>query len=223
MAQFGGTGGTWALMPSTWQASNHSWFSPEGSFTSSAYMTVETSALDLGSSKWFYPTTTCNTVNTSSSSTITVEYATSDDDITYSSYQLPQAFKARYIKTQVTISLDTTYEGISSVITEANFDTKFVTRTGLDTSALSGSTGSRTLDLSDELSKIFTMEATATSISDVVMPRVVLNTPYDLLQFSLIDMDSYGKVAIDTTINMVVNGFPAIETVASTGEVRTIQ
>jgi hypothetical protein len=55
------------------------------------------------------------------------------------------------------------------------------------------------------------------------MPRVVLNTPYDLLQFSLIDMDSYGKVAIDTTINMVVNGFPAIETVASTGEVRTIQ
>ncbi len=222
MALYGGTGGTWALLPSNWSSSNFTWYNWDGTFTSPAHLTVTSTALDLGAKKWFFPTTTINTRNTNSSSTIVITYATSDDGITYTTGQLPSAFNARYLKTEIDILISNGYEGLSSLVTEAHFDTKTVNYNALDTSTLGGSVSARTIDLSTNFSNIFSASVTpSASSTDKIASKISNDTP-STFAFSVFDLDSYGKVDIDSTINLTISGFPALETIASTGQVKVI-
>lgn len=215
--------GTWLTLPATWAGSGFSWYNWDGTFTSPTHLTVTSTALDLGAKKWIYPTTTINTLNTDSSSTIVITYATSDDDITYTTGQAPSAFNTRYLKTEIDILISNGYEGLSSLVTEAHFDTKTVNYNALDTTTLGGSTSARTIDLSTNFSNIFSASVTpSASSSDKIASKISNDTP-STFAFSVFDLDSYGKVDIDSTINLTVSGFPALETIASTGQVRIIQ
>jgi len=223
MSLYASDGSTWSTLPTSWSAGSFAWYNWDGTFTSPTHLTVTSNALDLGEKKWFFPTTTLNTTNTDSSSTIVITYATSDDDVTYTTGQLPTAFNARYLKTEIDILVSSGYEGLSSLITEAHFDTKTVNYNALDTSTLGGSTSARTIDLSNNFSNIFSASVTpSASSSDKIASKISNDTP-STFAFSVFDLDSYGKVDIDSTINLTISGFPALETIASTGQVKVIQ
>jgi hypothetical protein len=222
MALYASSGNTWTLLPSTWSGSGFTWYNFDGTYVSGTHITTTSNALDLGSVKWFYPTSSLITVGTNASSTIVITYATSDDDVTYTTGQVPGAFKSRYVKVEVDIFVTTGYEGLSSLVLEAHFDTKTVNFNALDTSTLGGSTSARTLDLSNDVSNVFSANVTpSASSSDKIASKISNDTP-STFAFSVFDLDSYGKVDIDSTINLTVSGFPALETIASTGEVRVI-
>ena len=101
MSLYASDGSTWSTLPTSWSAGSFAWYNWDGTFTSPTHLTVTSNALDLGEKKCFFPTTTLNTTNTDSSSTIVITYATSDDDVTYTTGQLPTAFNARYLKTEI--------------------------------------------------------------------------------------------------------------------------
>lgn len=183
---------------------------------------VESEVYDTGSIRWFSPNITVLPVNTTSDNTFTTEVKFSDDNVTYTSYMSPTAYKARYFQTRVTVTntaTDITNEGVAAIINIPNYDTVTVPFTGLDTSTLGGTTSARTYDLSDYFSNVLAMTAVSTT-GELVLPQLTSTT--STATFSLIDLDTFSKTAIDDTINMTVTGFPKLDTDTSTGNVTAV-
>ena len=169
-------------------------------------------AIDLGAVINVVPVVTCTT-NTSTAHVISFEI--SDDDSSYSAASTG-ALTARYIKTKVVITNTGARPGftflqaqfIKDVINESLFNK--------DTSTLTGSSASRTIPITKTFSKILLVQG-AQSQSETDSTYAVLCTDYSNTapKLKVVDLDTFGKVDANATIDILVSGLPGITTTAS--------
>ena len=88
-----------------------------------------------------------------------------------------------------------------------------------DTSTLTGSSASRTIPITKTFSKILLVQG-AQSQSETDSTYAIQCTDYSNTapKLKVIDLDTFGKVAANATIDILVNGLPGITTL-STGDI----
>jgi|SRR6056300_316605 len=191
----------WASLTAAW-STMLTWYDPLGDATGN--VTHTSSSTDLGSVRWVWPTTVI-TADGIGANGVGISYETSTDNVTYSG-QAVSSFETRYVKTVVDADADVLF----SLNSEYNQDIKTQTYQDLDTTTLSGTTAQRSIDLSTDFSAIFGIVVNSAAAETDLLSVQVDSTQPANVAFSVIDMDSYGKVAVDGTINMTVTGYPAI-------------
>jgi hypothetical protein len=203
---------TWDDIASlTWADSTYNWsaFSPT-SANASATWSYSTSAQDLGSAKTFYPTTQ---VDWDRKQPIYITYDYSLDGNVYYNTQ-PGSITARYLKTNVT----TSGSYVGSIYTQANYNPTAETHYNLDTSTLSGNVNYRILDTNNFSSiQSITITPSLTESRPLVGKLIANNT--GSIQFKVIDLDTWDKVAVNGNVNIVVTGFPYLTTNPQAGVV----
>ena len=85
-----------------------------------------------------------------------------------------------------------------------------------DTSGYAGSSASRTIPITKTFSKILLVQG-AQSQSETDSTYAVLCTDYSNTapKLKVVDLDTFGKVDADATIDILVSGLPGITTTAS--------
>lgn len=210
---------TWTQAPANWTAYT-SWDgfgdTLESGGSISTTLTYLGAAVDLGAIKNVVTVASCNT-NTTVAHVISFEI--SDNDSSYSAVSAG-ALTARYIKTQVVVTNTSARPGfynlastmIEDVINESLFNQ--------DTSGYAGSSASRTIPITKSYSKILLVQG-AQSVSETDSTYAVMCTDYSNTapKLKVIDLDTFGKVADNATIDILVSGLPGITTIA-TGDIQ---
>ena len=183
----------------------------QGGATIDTQLEFLSDAVDLGAVLNVVPTVVCVT-NTSTAHVISFEI--SDNDSSYSAASAG-ALTARYIKTKVVVTNTAERPGftflqasfIQDVINESLFNK--------DTSTLTGSSASRTIPITKTFSKILLVQG-AQSQSETDSTYAVQCTDYSNTapKLKVIDLDTFGKVDADATIDILVSGLPGITTTA---------
>jgi hypothetical protein len=187
------------------------WYDPLDDATGNIAHT--SSSVDLGDERWVWPTTVI-TADGIGPTGIGISYLTSTDNVTYTS-QAVSSFETRYVKTVIDADADIVY----SLNSEYNQDIKTKTYQDLDTTTLSGTTAQRSIDLSSDFSAIFGVVVNSAASETDILSVQIANVEPANVAFSVVDMDSYGKVAVDGTINMTVTGYPTITLDTAAGTV----
>ena len=200
--------------PSTW-AGYTSWdgFGDTiGGTGISTTLTFLSDAVDLGAVINVVPTVVCVT-NTSTAHVIS--FQTSNDDVSYSAASIGP-LTARYIKTQVVVTNTAKRPGFTFL--EAQFIQDVINESlfNQDTSGYAGSSASRTIPITKTFSKILLVQG-AQSQSETDSTYAVLCTDYSNTapKLKVVDLDTFGKVDADATIDILVSGLPGITTTAS--------
>jgi len=200
--------------PSTW-AGYTSWdgFGDTiGGTGISTTLTFLSDAVDLGAVINVEPTVVCVT-NTSTAHVIS--FQTSNDDVSYSAASTGP-LTARYIKTQVVVTNTAKRPGFTFL--EAQFIQDVINESlfNQDTSGYAGSSASRTIPITKTFSKILLVQG-AQSQSETDSTYAIQCTDYSNTapKLKVIDLDTFGKVDADATIDILVSGLPGITTTAS--------
>ena len=209
---------TFTQAPATWSAYT-SWDgfgdTLQASGSISTTLTFLGDAIDLGAVINVVPVVVCET-NTSTAHTITFE--TSNDDTSYSAASIG-ALTARYIKTKVVVTNSAARPGFTLLRSEFIKDVISNSLFNQDTSGYAGSSASRTIPITKTFSKILLVQG-AQSQSETDSTYAVLCTDYSNTapKLKVVDLDTFGKVAADATIDILVSGLPGITT-ATNGDV----
>lgn len=181
----------------------------------STTLTFVGDAIDLGAVINVVPVVTCIT-NTSTAHVISFEI--SDDDSSYSAASIG-ALTARYIKTKVVVTNSAARPGFTLLRSEFIKDVISNSLFNQDTSGYAGSSASRTIPITKTFSKILLVQG-AQSQSETDSTYAVLCTDYSNTapKLKVVDLDTFGKVAADATIDILVSGLPGITT-ATSGDV----
>jgi len=193
---------TWSSISTlTWADSDYNWASfGANTANATASWSYTTTATDLGSYKSFYPTTE---VVWDSQQPVTIQYEYSTDGNTYVTANA-EPMSGRYIRTKIT----TTGAWLSSINTIINTDTKTETYYNLNTATLSGNVNYRTVN-TQNFSSIQSLVVTPTaSETKSISGRLIDNTGN--IKIRIIDLDTWGKTAVDANVNIVVVGFPRL-------------
>jgi hypothetical protein len=169
-------------------------------------------AFDLGAVINVVPVVICLT-NTSTAHTISFEI--SDDNVSYSAASAG-ALTARYIKTKVVVTNTSARPGFTLLQSEFIKDVISNSLFNQDTSTYAGSSASRTIPITKTFSKILLVQG-AQSQSETDSTYAVLCTDYSNTapKLKVVDLDTFGKVDADATIDILVSGLPGITTTAS--------
>lgn len=209
---------TFTQAPATWSAYT-SWDgfgdTLQASGSISTTLTFLGDAIDLGAVINVVPVVVCET-NTSTAHVISFEI--SDDDSSYSAASIG-ALTARYIKTKVVVTNSAARPGFTLLRSEFIKDVISNSLFNQDTSGYAGSSASRTIPITKTFSKILLVQG-AQSQSETDSTYAVLCTDYSNTapKLKVVDLDTFGKVAADATIDILVSGLPGITT-ATSGDV----
>jgi hypothetical protein len=204
--------GTWSSLTNAWSTYTGGWSDPAG--TSTGNISLTSNVTDIGEIVWVWPTTEVGSVGVGNAG-ITITYATSTDNVTFSTQSVGTLY-GRYFKTIVEADADE----LTYIFTEYHQEISTKTYQNLDTTTLSGNTAARTIDVSGDFSKIFGQVVNAASTENKILLVDVGNIQPANLTFTLRDVDTYGKVAVDGNVNITITGYPSLELVSSTGQVR---
>lgn len=203
---------TWAdLGSTTWADSDWDWQS--FSEPTHSEWTYTTTAFDIGRKTWVVPETFVTSSGSPGDYAVNISYSISDDNITFTP-QAAGAFNARYVKVVVTTAKDY----ITGIQSDYYQNTITYTATDVDTSTLAGSVSARQLPIT-------TMSAiTAASFQpDIAETRplsfAVLDTDPATFSFVSKNLDTWGRVAVDATINITVWGLPSVIINTNSGSV----
>jgi len=206
---------TWTQAPANWTGYT-SWDGFGDTLVSGgAILTTLTflgDAIDLGALIHVVPVVVCET-NTSTAHTITFE--TSPDDSTYTAASIG-SLTARYIKTQVVVTNTAKRPGFTLLRSEFIKDVISNSLFNQDTSGYAGSSASRTIPITKTFSKVLLVQG-AQSQSETDSTYAVLCTDYSNTapKLKVVDLDTFGKVDANATIDILVSGLPGITTTAS--------
>jgi hypothetical protein len=204
---------TWSdIAALTWAQTDFNWISGNSlqanSTASWSYVTYRT---DLGAVKTFYPTTR---VVWDKSQPVTIQYEYSLDDATYT-LVTPQPITARYIRTNIT----TTGSYLSSIDTLINTNTISETASDISTATLAGNVNMRTLPFTN-FSTITAITFNAnTTETKTIAGQVVSNDNAGNVKVKIVDLDTWGKTAINANVNITATGFPKLTANATLGTV----
>lgn len=195
----------------TWADSDLNWtsFSSNANVSSSSW-SYTTTATDLGSNKWFYPTTYVIWDNTQP---VTINYEYSTDGSSYTTANAEPMY-GRYLKTKIT----TTGSYLTKIETLVNTQAKTETYYNLNTSTLSGNVSHKILDTSN-FSKVQSVTITSAITETKSVQGYLVSNNTDSITIRVIDLDTWDKVAVDANVNIVVVGFPKITANATSGTV----
>lgn len=223
---------TWADLDGSAWSDLVTWYNPPGYYMPGQDLDYTSQPQDLGSRRWSVPATTVDAVNVLSGSEFVVTYLISDDGINYTEV-FPQALLARYIKTRVRVPMRTGNEGFRSVKSDFKTVTKTLRFESLDTSTVDaansetqsvadglGVTTARTLVVSDQFSQVTGASIEPDITETRVVSIVIVDTAAGNFTFGIRDIDTWGQVSTDATINLTLTGLPLIEYFPATGEVR---
>ena len=193
---------TWANIATvTWANSTFNWASFDANAANStASWSFTTSATDLGSYKSFYPTTE---VDWDNRQPVTIQYEYSTDGNTYVTANA-EPISSRYIRTKIT----TTGAYLTSINTTVNTDTRTETYYNLDTATLAGNVNYRTVN-TQNFSGIQTLVVTPTAAETRPLTGRLID-PTGNIKIRIVDLETWGKTAVDGNVNIVVVGFPRL-------------
>ena len=208
----------WTEMPSQWDGYT-SWdgFGDTiGGTGISTTLTFLSDAVDLGAIKNVIPMASCITNTTVAH---VISFQTSDDNISYSAVSAG-VLTARYIKTQVVVTNTAARPGFYNLASTMVEDVINESLFNQDTSGYAGSSASRTIPITKSYSKILLVQG-AQSVSETDSTYAVMCTDYSNTapKLKVIDLDTFGKVAADATIDILMSGLPGITTIA-TGDIQ---
>jgi len=204
---------TWGgLTTSTWGDCTYDWQSCIAP-TYSEYTYTSTVA-DIGTTPgWVIPITTVKASGTDGDYPVTISYECSLDNSTWTAYSVGVLY-GRYFRVVVTTAKDY----LISIATEYRSATSSKSYSDLDTSTISGTIDDR--DLPQSFSKIISVNSSASASTTKPIQLVVNDYTPSTFSFKLIDLDSWGKVSTDATINLLIQGLPNVSANATTGTVR---
>lgn len=212
MALYRTSTSTWSSLTQPWTAYTGTWADPTGTGTGNITVTSETT--DLGEIAWVWPTTQVTALGIGNSG-IGISYSVSTDNSSFTTQPVGPLF-GRYFKTVINADADE----LLDLTTTYNQEITTKTYQELNTATVTGNTQQRTLNVSNDFSKIFGVIVNASASDSRLLVVDVANTQPANLAFSLRDVDTYGKVAVDGNVNITITGYPAVELVASAGQVR---
>jgi hypothetical protein len=154
-----------------------------------------TAANDLGSVTTFYPETAVDALGT-----VTVKYLVSDDDVSYTEYS-PVVLTGRYVKVKVTIANATTTAELYRI--ESNYFTDPASETFKDLSISSSGT---TLPIARTFGSLAGITASTSANIQAVLTDTTPTAPV----VTCYDMDTWGKIAVNTTATITLTGYPSI-------------
>jgi hypothetical protein len=186
----------------TWADCDQDWITASALVPGAgANWSYTTDATDLGTSKWFYPTTT---VSWDDTEPVAITYLVSNDDSTYTELS-PGVLNGRYIKTKIT----TAGAWLASINTDINTTPITETHYDLSTSTLSGTVDARVLSTA-RFSQIQSVVITAGVSETRAIQGQIISNNSGSITFRVIDVDTWAKVAVDANVNIVIVGFPNI-------------
>lgn len=202
---------TWANIASlTWADSTFNWASwNANAANSTSSWSFTTTATDLGSQKSFYPT---SQIEWDRAQPVTIQYEHSNDDVTYTTANA-EPITSRYIRTKIT----TTGAYLVSIDTQINTDTKTETYANINTATLTGNVNFRTVN-TQNFSGIQSLVITPTSTESRPLSGRLMD-PLGNIKIRVVDLDTWGKTAVDGNVNIVVVGFPRLTANATLGTV----
>ena len=209
----------WSEAPATWTAYD-SWdgfgCTLQGGATIETELEFLSDAVDLGAIKNVVPIASCIT-NTSTAHVISFQI--SDNDSSYSAASAG-ALTARYVKTQVVVTNTSARPGFTSLSSTMVEDVINESLFNQDTSGYAGSSASRTIPITKTYSKILLVQG-AQSQSETDSTYAVMCTDYSNTapKLKVVDLDTFGKVDADATIDILISGLPGITTIA-TGDIQ---
>jgi hypothetical protein len=213
MALYRTTNPTWtSLSGNSWGNCSGFWYDPLN--TATGNIAVISNVTDLGEVAWVWPTTTVISSELGNLGAI-ISYQTSTDNVTFTNAAVGSLF-GRYFTTVLAVDADELY----SVSTEYHQEITTKTYQDLDTTTLTGNTSQRSINVSTDFSKIFGVIVNAAESETRLLVIDVANTTPSNLTFSVRDVDTYGKIAVDGNVNITITGYPAVELDATTGVVR---
>ena len=203
---------TWANIAAvTWGNADVNWVSANSSLpTYSQAWTSNTDVTDLGSIKSFYPVTS---VEWDDTYPVTITYEVSLDGTTFTEYSAGP-LTGRYLKTKI----NTQGQYLSSISTEIQTAPIIETYYNINSADLPGNVTHRRLS-TNSFSQIQSVTITsAVTESRPIGGQIVENTTGNVI-IRAIDLDSWGKVATNANVNIVVVGFPRLIVNANIGYV----
>lgn len=213
MALYRTTNPTWtSLTGNSWGNCSGFWYDPLN--TATGNITVTSDVTDIGENAWVWPTTTVLSSELGNLGA-TISYQTSTDNVSYANAAVG-SFYGRYFRTVLAVDADELY----SVSTEYHQEITTKTYQNLNSTTLTGNTSQRSIDVSTDFSKIFGVIVNAAEAETRMLVIDVANTTTSNLAFSIKDVDTYGKIAVDGNVNITITGYPAVELDAATGVVR---
>jgi len=195
----------------TWADSTENWISISANVTGvGGSWNFTTTATDLGSSKWFYPTTT---VRWDDEEPVTIDYEYSVDDVSYTTANAEPMF-GRYVRTRITT------EGayLESIATTINTEPRVETYLSVNTAALSGNVDSRTFP-TPGFSQIQSVLITPSSVETRIIQGQLITDNTSNIEISVRDVDTWGQITTDANVNIVLTGFPQLVANTQTGTV----
>ena len=204
---------TFTQAPATWSAYT-SWdgfgdtLQAGGSLSTT--LTFTSDAVDFGAKIHVVPVRVAET-NTSTAHTIS--YLTSDDNVSYVAASAG-ALHARYVKTKIVVTKTSgSRPGFTLLQTEFIRDVINESFFNIDTSTLTGSSASRTIPITKTFSKILLVQG-AQSQGETDSTYAVQATDYSNTapKLKVIDLDTFGKVDADATVDILISGLPGITT-----------
>lgn len=195
----------------TWGDSTQDWISFSANVTGvGGSWSYTTTATDLASSKWFYPTTT---VAWDDTQPVTIQYEYSTDGSTYTTANAEPMF-GRYVRTKIT----TDGQYLESISTAINTEPKVETYFNVNTAALSGNIDSRTFT-TPGFSKIQSVVITPATTETKVIQGQLLADNTSNISIRVVDVDTWSRVSTDANVNIVLTGFPTLTANSTTGTV----
>lgn len=203
---------TWSSLTSAWTTYTGTWSDPGGSATGN--ISVSSNVVDIGELAWVWPETTVGALGIGNLG-VTISYQTSTDNSSWSSASAGTLY-GRYFKTDIEADADE----LLDVLTTYNQDITTKTYQELNSTTLTGTTAQRSLDVSNDFSKIFGVVVNASATEANIIIVDIANTSTANLAFTLRNVDTYGKVAVDGNVNITITGYPAVELDTAAGIVR---
>lgn len=212
MTLYRGTALTWQDGDVNWNQTQI-WQNVNGQ--ASGTITATGTAQDLGDDAWVWPSTQVDFDGVGAGGTV-IEYLTSLDNITYSAATPPGALFGRFFKTRVTADADVIY-GYRTQLSQENINRVYI---NIDTATLSGTTAARSFNFSQDFSAVFGVTVTQGVGNTDILSAVIIDADPANFVFRLVDLDTYGKIAVDGFVNLVVTGFPRLIVNTAAGFVR---
>lgn len=203
---------TWANIAGyTWTHGNLNWLTFNSAAANSvSSISYTTDATDYGYAKWFYPETT---VVWDDEKIVNISYQYSTDGANYTTTNAAPMY-GRYLKTTV----NTAGKYLNSIQTYIRTEPRFESYYNLDLTTLTGNTSHRTL-YTNNFSQI--QSVTITSGQNETRPlsgKLVQNNTGNIV-IRAIDLDTWDKVSVDANVNIVIVGFPTLQSNSIQGKV----
>lgn len=195
----------------TWADSDRDWISVSALVSGvGGSWNFTTTASDLQSAKWFYPTTT---VRWDDEEPVTIDYQHSLDDINYTTANAEPMF-ARFVRTRITT------EGayLQSIATTINTEPRVETYLAVNSAALTGNVNSRQFE-TPGFSQIQSVLITPSSTETRVIQGQLLADNTSNIEILVRDVDTWGQITTDANVNIVLTGFPQLVANTQTGTV----